>query len=134
MKSHICNFNNVSETEDKFRATTGLTVQSFSNLLEFSNPGKDNCNITFYETSSRLSRSCDEIRSPKSGPKPKLSSQDQLFFVVNDLVKKWICSFTFSLAFQNFKVNSYKVFDNIDEFFLFFSRCSPNLAFKRSNR
>ena len=79
LKSHIYNFDNVSESGDVFRAATGLTVESFNNLLEFLNPGKDSCNIKFYDTSSRLSKSCDGIGSPKSGPKPKLSSQDQLF-------------------------------------------------------
>ena len=34
---------------------TGLTVEPFNNLLEFLNPCKDSCNITFYDTSSRLS-------------------------------------------------------------------------------
>ena len=76
LKSHIYNFDNVSESGDEFRAATGLTVESFNNLLEFLNPGKDSCNIKFHDTSSRLSQSCDGIGSPKSGPKPKLSSQD----------------------------------------------------------
>ena len=73
LKSHNYNFDNVSESRDEFRAATGLTVESFNNLLEFLNPSK------FYDTSSRLSQSCDDIESPNSGPKPKLSSQDQLF-------------------------------------------------------
>ena len=73
LKSHFYNFDNVSESGDEFTATTGLTVGSFNNLLQFLNPGKDSCNIKFYDTSSRLSQSCDDIR------KPKLSSQDQLF-------------------------------------------------------
>ena len=98
LKSHIYNFDNASESGAEFRAATGLTVESFNNLLEFLNPGKDSCNIKFYDTSSRLSKSCDGIGSPKSGPKPKLSSQDQLFMYMTWL-KKWICSFTFSLAF-----------------------------------
>ena len=79
LKSHIYNFDNVSKSGDEFRAATGLTVESFNNLLEFLNPGKDSCNIKFYDASSRLLQSCDDIGSPKSGPKPKLSSQDQLF-------------------------------------------------------
>ena len=78
LKSHIYNFENVSESGDEFCAATGLTVESFNNLPEFLNPGKDSCNIKFYDTSSRLSQSCDGIGSPKSGPKLKLSSQDQL--------------------------------------------------------
>ena len=98
LKSHNYNFDNVSESRDEFRAATGLTVESFNNLLEFLNPGKDSCNITFYDTSSRLSQSCDDIGSPKSGPKPKLSSQDQLFMYMMWL-KNWICFFTFSLVF-----------------------------------
>ena len=56
LKSHICNFGNVSESGDKFRAAAGLTVESFNNLLEFLNPSKDSCNIKFYDTSSRLSQ------------------------------------------------------------------------------
>ena len=79
LKSHICNFDNVSESGNEFRAATGLTVESFNNLLELLNPGKDSCSIKFYDTSSRLSQSCDDIESPKSGPKPKWLSQDQLF-------------------------------------------------------
>ena len=98
LKSHIYNSDNVSESRDEFRATTRLTVESFNNLLEFLSPGKDSCNIKFYDTSSRLLQSCDDIGSPKSGPKPKLSSQDQLFMYMT-WFKKWICSFTFSLAF-----------------------------------
>ena len=66
LKSHIYNFDNVSESGDEFRAATGLTVESFNNLQEFLNPGKSSCNITFYGTSSRLSQSCDDIGSPKS--------------------------------------------------------------------
>ena len=133
LKSHIYNFDNVSESGNEFRAATGLTVGSFNNLLEFLNPGKDSCNIKFYDTSSRLAQSCDSIGSSKSGPKPKIVISKSVVHVY-DLVKKWICSFTFTLPFQNLKVNSYKVFDNMDEFSLFFSRCNPNLAFKRSNR
>ena len=30
-------------------AATGLPVESFNNLLEFLNPGKDSCNIKFYQ-------------------------------------------------------------------------------------
>ena len=87
LKSHIYtyNFENISESRDEFRAATGLTVASFNNLLEFLNPGKDSCNSKFYDASSRLSQSCDDIGSPKSGPKPKLSSQDQLFMYMTCL-------------------------------------------------
>ena len=56
LKSHICNFGNVSESGDKFRAAAGLTVESFNNLLDFLNPGKRSCNIKFYDTSGRLSQ------------------------------------------------------------------------------
>ena len=73
LKFHIYDFDNLSKPGDEFHAATGLTVESFNNLLEVLNPGKGSC------TSSKLSRSCDDIGSPKSGPKPKLSSQDQLF-------------------------------------------------------
>ena len=79
LKSHNYNFDNVSESRDEFRAATGLTVESFNNLLEFLNPGKDSCKIKFFDTSSRLSQSCDDTGSPKSTLKPKLSSQDHLF-------------------------------------------------------
>ena len=65
LKSHIYNFDNVSESGDEFRAATGLTVESFNDLLEFLNPGKDSCNINFYDTSNRLSQSFDDIGSPK---------------------------------------------------------------------
>ena len=75
----IYNFDNVSESGDKFHASTGLTVESFNNLLEFLNPDKDSCNINFYHTSSRLTQSYDETGSPKSGPELKLWSQDELF-------------------------------------------------------
>ena len=61
LKSHNYNFVNVSESRDEFRAATGLTVESFNNLLEFLNPGKDSCNIKFYDTLSRLSQSFDDI-------------------------------------------------------------------------
>ena len=61
LKSHNYNFDNVSESRDEFRAATGLTVESFNNLLEFLNPGKDSCNIKFYDTLSRLSQSFDDI-------------------------------------------------------------------------
>ena len=98
LKSHIYYFDNVSESGDEFRAATGLTIESFKNLLEFLNPGKDSCNITFYDTSSRLSQSCDDNGSPKSGPKAKIVISRSVVHVY-DLVKKWICSFTFSLAF-----------------------------------
>ena len=54
LKSHIYNFDNVSESGDKFCAATGLTVDSFNNLLEFLNPSKDSCNTKFYDTSTRL--------------------------------------------------------------------------------
>ena len=70
LKSHIYNFDNVSKSEDEFRAAAGLTDESFNNLLDIFNPGKDSCNIKFYDTSSRLSQSCDDIGSPESGPKP----------------------------------------------------------------
>ena len=54
-------------------------IESFKNLLEFLNSGKDSCSIKFFDTSSRLSLSCDDPGSPKSTLKPKLSSQDHLF-------------------------------------------------------
>ena len=73
LKSHSYGFDNLSKSGDEFRPATSLTVESFNNLLEFLNPGKGSC------TSSKLSRSCDDNGSPKSGPKPKLQSQDQLF-------------------------------------------------------
>ena len=79
LKSHFYNFDNVSESGDKFRAGTGLTFESFNYLLVFLNLGKDSCNVRFYDTSSRLSQNCNDIGSPKLGPKPKLPSQDQLF-------------------------------------------------------
>ena len=82
LKSHIYNFDNVSGSRDEFRSKTGLKAESFNNLLEFLNPGKDSCNIKFYDTLSRLSQSCDRTGSRKSGPRPKLSSH------VCDLVKK----------------------------------------------
>ena len=69
LKSHIYNFDNVSESGDEFHAVTRLTDESFNNLLEVLNPGKDSCNIKFYDTSSRLSQSCDDIGSSKSDPK-----------------------------------------------------------------
>ena len=50
LKSHI--FDNVSESGDEFHAVTGLTDESFNNLLEVLNPGKGSCNIKFYDTSS----------------------------------------------------------------------------------
>ena len=62
LKSHIYNSGNVSESGDKFPAATGLTVESFNNLLQFLNPGKDSCNIKFCDTSSRQSESWDVIR------------------------------------------------------------------------
>ena len=46
----------MSESGDEFRAATGLTVESSNNLMRFLNPGKDSCNITFYDTSGRLSQ------------------------------------------------------------------------------
>ena len=98
LKFCICNFDNVSASGDEFRATTGLTVESFNNLLEFLKPGKDSFNIKFYNTSSRLSESCDDVGSPKSGSKTKIVISKSVVHVC-DLVKKWICSFTFSLAF-----------------------------------
>ena len=55
LKSHNYNFDNVSESRDEFRAATGLTVESFNNLLEFLNPGKGSCNIKFYDTLKTLS-------------------------------------------------------------------------------
>ena len=73
LKFHIYDFDNLSKSGDEFHAVTGLTVESFNNLLEVLNLGKGSC------TSSKLSRSCDDIGSPKSGPKPKLSPEDQLF-------------------------------------------------------
>ena len=76
MKSHIYEFGNVSESGDEFRAATDLTIESFKNLLEFLNPGEDSCNVTFYDSSSRLSESCDDIESPNYGPKAKLLSRD----------------------------------------------------------
>ena len=51
-------------------AATSLTNESFNNLLEFLNPGKDSCNIKFYDASSRLqaeSQIFNDIGSPKSG-------------------------------------------------------------------
>ena len=97
LKSHIYNFDNVSKSEEEFRAATDLTDESFNNLLEIFNPGKDSCNIKFYDTSSRLSQSCDDIGSPESGPKPFKSRS---VFHVYDLVKNWICSFTINLGFS----------------------------------
>ena len=44
LKSHVYNFDDVSESVDEFRAANGLTVESFNNLMEFLNPGKDSCN------------------------------------------------------------------------------------------
>ena len=52
LKSHIYNFDNASESRDELRAVTGITVESFNNVLEVLNPGKDSCNIKFYDTSS----------------------------------------------------------------------------------
>ena len=59
LKSHIYNFDNISESRDEFCAATGLIAESFNNFLEFLNLGKDSCNITFYDTSSRLLQSSD---------------------------------------------------------------------------
>ena len=84
MKSQIYNFDNVSKSEDEFRAATSLTDESFNNLLKIFNPGKDSCNIKFFDTSSRLSQSCDDIGSSESGPKPFRSRS---VFHVYDLVK-----------------------------------------------
>ena len=98
LKSHNYNFDNVSGSRDEFRAATGLTVESFNNLLEFLNPSKDSCNIKFYDTSSRLSQSCDDIESPKFRSKAKIAISRSIVHVY-DLVKKLICSFIFSLAF-----------------------------------
>ena len=98
LKSHNYNFDNVSESRDEFRAATGLTVESFNNLLEFLNPSKDSCNIKFYDTSSRLSQSCDDIESIKFRSKAKIAISRSIVHVY-DLVKKLICSFIFSLAF-----------------------------------
>ena len=52
LKSHIYSFDSASESGDELRAATGLTVESFNNLLEFLNQGKDSCNIKFYDTST----------------------------------------------------------------------------------
>ena len=98
LKSHIYIYDNVSESGDKLHTATGLTVQFFNNLTEFLNQLRDSCNIKFYDTSSRLSQSCDDAGSPKSGPKPKLSSPGKLFMYMTWL-KKQICTFTFRLAF-----------------------------------
>ena len=98
LKSHNYNFDNVSESRDEFRAATGLTVESFNNLLEFLNPSKNSCNIKFYDTSSRLSQSCDDIESLKFRSKAKIAISRSIVHVY-DLVKKLICSFIFSLAF-----------------------------------
>ena len=110
LKFHNYNFDNLSESGDEFHAATGLTVESFNDFLEFLNPGRGSCNITFYDTSSKLSQSCNDIGSAKSGPRPKLSSQDQLFMYMT-----WLKN-------------------GFDVFLLFISVCNPNLAFKRSNR
>ena len=74
LKSHYYKFDDVSESGNKFQIPTGLPVESLNNLLEFLNPGKNSCNIKFYDTSSRLSQNCNDIGSPESGPKPKLLS------------------------------------------------------------
>ena len=92
LKPHNYNFVNVSGSRDEFRAVTGLTVESFNNVLEFLNPSK------FYDTSSRLSQSCDDIESPKFRSKAKIAISRSIVHVY-DLVKKLICSFIFSLAF-----------------------------------
>ena len=63
LKSHIYNFDNVSESGDKLRTATGLTVESFNNLTEFLNQRKDSCNIKFYDTSSRLSQVQSQVES-----------------------------------------------------------------------
>ena len=63
LKSHIYNLGNVLESGNEFCAATGRAVESFNNLLEFLNPGEGSCNIKFYDTSSRLSQSSDDIGS-----------------------------------------------------------------------
>ena len=77
-KSHIYNFDN---TRIRGRIPCCKWSNSWA-LMKFLNPGEDSCNIKFSDTSSRLSQSCDDTGSPKSGPKLKLSSQDQLFMYI----------------------------------------------------
>ena len=44
LKSHIYNFDDVSESVGEFRTANDLTVESFNNIMEFLNPGKDSGN------------------------------------------------------------------------------------------
>ena len=63
LKSHIFNFDNLSESGSKFRPATGITVGYINNLLEFLNPGESSCNIKFYDTSSRQVQSLIQSQS-----------------------------------------------------------------------
>ena len=145
LKFIIYNLDNVSESGNQFCAKTGLTVVSFHNLLEVLNPDKKSCNIKLHDTSSRFSQSFNDIGSRKSGPKP--SYQDQLNLSVYLSIYLSICLQLFiyimtwlkmdlishiELGFSKFEINLFTIC-NIEDFLLFFSECSSNLAFKRSN-
>ena len=43
-------YNNISKNDDHFKKTTGISNEKFKLLLEYINPGKDSCNIKYYES------------------------------------------------------------------------------------
>ena len=81
----IYNYENISRNKEHFKKVTGLDHESFLDLFEFVDPGKDSKNKKFYDSSKRLSEaqfplSSNSVDLLKSGRKPKVTAINQLFF------------------------------------------------------
>ena len=81
---HLQNCENISRNNEHFKKAAGLDHESFLDLFEFVDPGKDSKNKKFYDSSKRLSEaqfplSSSSVDLLKSGRKPKVTAINQLF-------------------------------------------------------
>ena len=81
-KKRVYSYDNISKDSSLFKKATGLEVDCFGELFSFLNPGNHCENMKFYEPSTE--QVCESLNSSdkKSGPKPKLCPEDQLFLVL----------------------------------------------------
>ena len=78
-------YENISKNNEHFTKATGITKEKFRILLEYINPGKESCNIKYYDTNKRL---CEETftretEKLKPGRKPLLEPEEQFFLYLS---------------------------------------------------
>lgn len=84
-ESKFYNYENISQNNEHFTKTTGITKEKFKILLEYINPGEDSCNIKYYDTNKRLSEETftNNTDKLKPGRKPLLEPEEQFFLYLS---------------------------------------------------